>query len=243
VPYLSTLKVGSLSAITVNTGALTVQDALTINTSGHIKGGQTAYNTGTGFFLGYSGAAYKFSIGSTSQSLTWDGSAMTVTGNVYCNGAGEFTGNTSTAFALTMAMKANATGTADIGVLGQSKTTGVSFGVYGYTNSSGASVGVQGIATTSAAIGVVAKNTGSGTALSVEGPMTMTNTTLVTNLNADQLDGKHASAFVEIASGTTNGKYLYYVNNNTAPTDPNNRAAWIKVSTNDGDVVWFPGYV
>ncbi len=33
------------------------------------------------------------------------------------------------------------------------------------------------------------------------------------------------------------------VNNNTAPTDPNNRAAWIKVSTNDGDVVWFPGYV
>jgi hypothetical protein len=97
--------------------------------------------------------------------------------------------------------------------------------------------------TTSTAIGVVAKNTGSGTALSVEGPMTMTNTTLVTNLNADQLDGKHASAFVEIASGQANGQYLYYLNNNTAPTDPNNRAAWIKVSTNSGAVVWFPGYV
>lgn len=82
VPYLSTLKVGSLSAITVNTGALTVQDALTINTLGHIKGGQTAYNTGTGFFLGYSGAAYKFSIGSSTKSLTWDGSALTINGDI-----------------------------------------------------------------------------------------------------------------------------------------------------------------
>jgi hypothetical protein len=58
VPYLSTLKVGQLSAITTNTGTLT------IDTTGYILGGQTAYNTGTGFFLGYSGAAYKFSIGS-----------------------------------------------------------------------------------------------------------------------------------------------------------------------------------
>lgn len=82
VPYLSTLKVGSLSAITVNTGALTVQDALTINTTGHIKGGQTAYNTGTGFFLGYSGAAYKFSIGSSTESLVWDGSDLIVNGSI-----------------------------------------------------------------------------------------------------------------------------------------------------------------
>jgi len=73
--------------------------------------------------------------------------------------------------------------------------------------------------------------------------MAIDNTTLVTNLNADKLDGKDASAFVEIASGQANSQYLYYVNNNTAPTDPNNRAAWIKVSTNGGAVVWFPGYV
>jgi hypothetical protein len=69
------------------------------------------------------------------------------------------------------------------------------------------------------------------------------NSTLVTNLNADLLDGKHAAAFVEIASGVTNGQYVYYVNNNTAPADPNNRAAWIRVATNDGTYVYFPGYL
>jgi hypothetical protein len=77
-PYISSLKVGQLSAITVNTGALTVQDSLTISTTGNIKGGQTAYNTGTGFFLGYSGSAYKFSIGNSTTNMTWDGSAFTL---------------------------------------------------------------------------------------------------------------------------------------------------------------------
>jgi microcystin-dependent protein/cytoskeletal protein CcmA (bactofilin family) len=80
VPYLSSLKVGSLSAITVNTGALSVTDILTVGTTGKIQGGQTDYNTGTGFFLGYSGGAYKFSIGNTSQGLTWSGSGLSIGG-------------------------------------------------------------------------------------------------------------------------------------------------------------------
>lgn len=80
-PYISSLKVGNLAAVSVNTGALTVQDVLTVGTTGSIKGGQTAYNTGTGFFLGYSGSAYKFSIGNPSTSaLTWDGSLLNVQG-------------------------------------------------------------------------------------------------------------------------------------------------------------------
>lgn len=79
-PYISSLKVGALEAVSTNTGTLTVTGNMTIATTGHIKGGQTAYNTGTGFFLGYSGAAYKFSIGTTSNSLTWDGSALSVIG-------------------------------------------------------------------------------------------------------------------------------------------------------------------
>ena len=58
VPYLSTLKVGALSAITTNTGTLTV------GPTGWLRGGQTDFNAGKGFFLGYSGADYKFSIGS-----------------------------------------------------------------------------------------------------------------------------------------------------------------------------------
>jgi hypothetical protein len=242
-PYISSLKVGTLSAITVNTGALDVQDALTINTLGHIKGGQTAYNTGTGFFLGYSVAAYKFSIGSSTQSLTWDGSAMTVTGNIYGTGTSEFTGASATGFGLTAAVKANTAGGADLGVWGRSNTTGFSAGIYGNSAGIASSAGVYAVATTTTSIGAVARNVSGGTALAVEGPMTMTSTTLVTNLNADKLDGKDASAFVEIATGTTNDKYIYYVDNTSTPVDPNNRAAWIKVSTNDGSVVFFPGYI
>ena len=51
-------------------------------TTGYIRGGQTDYFTGTGFFLGYSGAAYKFSIGSSTQYLTWDGSNLALAGNL-----------------------------------------------------------------------------------------------------------------------------------------------------------------
>jgi hypothetical protein len=70
VPYLSNLKVGNLSAITVNTGTLTVDN------SGHIKGGQTAYNTGNGFWQGYDGGLYKMSIGTSNNRLTYDGSKL-----------------------------------------------------------------------------------------------------------------------------------------------------------------------
>jgi len=90
-PYISSLKVGQLSAITVNTGTLTV------DTGGYLKGGQTAYNTGTGFFLGYSGANYKFSIGSSTQGLTWDGSNLALTGNssIDISGYANFSGSNS----------------------------------------------------------------------------------------------------------------------------------------------------
>jgi hypothetical protein len=62
---------GNLDAPTGTLGAVT------IGTTGHIKGGQTAYNTGSGFFLGYSGSDYKFSIGNPlGQYITWDGEEM-----------------------------------------------------------------------------------------------------------------------------------------------------------------------
>ena len=76
----------TLSALSVNTGALTVSGALTLNTLAHIKGGQTGYNTGTGFFLGYDSTTYKFSIGSSSASLTWNGSALEVVGGTITGG-------------------------------------------------------------------------------------------------------------------------------------------------------------
>jgi hypothetical protein len=104
---------------------------------------------------------------------------------------------------------------------------------------------VGSISSSAARAAILANCTGTATtALEIAGgKMVIDNSTLVVNLNADLLDGKNASAFVEIASGVTNGQYIYFVNNNTAPTDPNNRAAWIRLSTNDGGYVYFPGYL
>lgn len=66
---------------------------LDIGTSGHILGGQSAYNTGTGFWLGYS-SGYKFSIGNASSSyLTWDGTTLAATGMQVAGGGGIFGGS------------------------------------------------------------------------------------------------------------------------------------------------------
>jgi hypothetical protein len=86
VPYLSALKVGSLSAISANLGSISSGN-ITLDSSSSIKGGQTAYGVGTGFYLGYSGGAYKLSVGSGASSLLWNGStlsipAITITGQI-----------------------------------------------------------------------------------------------------------------------------------------------------------------
>jgi hypothetical protein len=67
------------SALTVK-GSVFAGD-ITIDTTGNIRGGQTAYNTGTGFFLGYSSGAYKFSIGNPSgEHLLWTGTNLVING-------------------------------------------------------------------------------------------------------------------------------------------------------------------
>ena len=74
-PYLSNLKVGTLSAITINTGTLTV------DSTGYIRGGQTAYNTGNGFWLGYSSGDYKLSIGNSNTNFAYDGTTLVISSN------------------------------------------------------------------------------------------------------------------------------------------------------------------
>lgn len=75
----SHLAVTNLAALKADLGAITA-GSITLNTSGFIKGGQTAYDTGTGFFLGYSGGAYKFSIGNTQNYLKFDGANLSISG-------------------------------------------------------------------------------------------------------------------------------------------------------------------
>jgi len=76
------ISVTNLAAINADIGLITAGD-ITLDTSGYIKGGQTAYNTGDGFFLGYDTADYKFSLGDGSSNyMTWDGTDLVVKGDL-----------------------------------------------------------------------------------------------------------------------------------------------------------------
>lgn len=72
-PYLSNLKVGTLSAIATDTGNLT------ISTTGSIKNVGGGYGS-SGFFLGYDSTAYKFSVGdgTAGNTITWNGTTLAV---------------------------------------------------------------------------------------------------------------------------------------------------------------------
>ena len=73
--------VNALEATTTITGG-----GITMSSGGAIKGGQTGFDSGTGFFLGYDTDAYKFSIGNAgNNSLTFNGSTLAVSGNITAN--------------------------------------------------------------------------------------------------------------------------------------------------------------
>ena len=77
---------GNIDADSGNLGTMTVDGALTIGTDGTIGSGQTAYDTGTGFWLEYNSGTPRFSIGDGStNSLTWNGSALSVAGAIDAN--------------------------------------------------------------------------------------------------------------------------------------------------------------
>jgi hypothetical protein len=75
VPYLSALKVGSLSAITANTGNLTVSGTIQSNTAA-ISGTSM---TGSGAVIYSSGS---FAVGNSSNNITYNGSQITLNGTV-----------------------------------------------------------------------------------------------------------------------------------------------------------------
>jgi cytoskeletal protein CcmA (bactofilin family) len=76
------ISVTDLAAISADLGAITA-GSIVVDSSGFIRGGQTAYNTGNGFWLGYDSTVYKFSIGDTdTNSLTWDGTTLSIRGDL-----------------------------------------------------------------------------------------------------------------------------------------------------------------
>jgi Putative phage tail protein len=75
VPYLSNLKVGSLSAITANTGNLTVSGTIQSNTAA-ISG---TTMTGSGAVIYSSG---NFAVGNSTNNITYNGTTITLNGQV-----------------------------------------------------------------------------------------------------------------------------------------------------------------
>lgn len=76
------MSVSQLSAIAADMGSITA-GSIVMPSGGLIRAGQTAFNTGTGFYLGNDAGTPKFSIGvSTGNRLTWDGTTLTVQGTL-----------------------------------------------------------------------------------------------------------------------------------------------------------------
>lgn len=112
---------GGVFKNTVNIGDAGTQGILTLGgansltltgdtAAGSIKGGQTNYNTGTGFFLGYS-SGYKLSIGNPSgQNLTWDGTNLNIAGNLTVG----TTGNSIDGYLLSRGMNLITNGTGSL---------------------------------------------------------------------------------------------------------------------------------
>jgi len=86
VVYIKEAHIEELTVDKLITGNLLADVALTsgsitLSSTGYIKGGQTAYDTGTGFWLGRVSSVYKFSIGNASgNKMTWDGTDLLITG-------------------------------------------------------------------------------------------------------------------------------------------------------------------
>jgi len=90
---------GSVTAAKINVNELaaisTVTGNLTVGSTGFLRGGQTDFNTGTGFFLGYSSTTYKFSIGNATNNILWNGSALEINGASIRVGTGGAPGGSS----------------------------------------------------------------------------------------------------------------------------------------------------
>lgn len=121
------LSVSQLSAISADLGAITA-GTIVLPSGGYLRSGQTAYNTGTGFYIGNDSGTTKFSIGDggTSQFLTWDGTNLVVNGNSF---VGEWLfGNGSS----TTTISVNTTLTADTKYLNLTVNNGVTLTAGGY---------------------------------------------------------------------------------------------------------------
>jgi hypothetical protein len=77
----------TLEALKAYTGDLTVSGVLTMDDGGVIKSGQTAFETGIGYWLECNSGTPRFSIGNgTTEGFSWDGTTLNVYGDIIGTG-------------------------------------------------------------------------------------------------------------------------------------------------------------
>ena len=81
------IDVTNLAAISADMGSITA-GTIVLPSGGFIRSGQTAFDTGTGFYLGNDSGTPKFSIGNASgKHIKWDGSDFTINGGIVTTGS------------------------------------------------------------------------------------------------------------------------------------------------------------
>lgn len=188
-------------------------------TTGALTGGTGIAITEWGIIGAASGAA-TFSIQASTGAATFAGD-ITGGSNINITGIGQF-GGQQTLNSFNAAIHANPSGVALYGVYCRDGgATGAAIIANGVTTNA-VGVKAQGVGSSGKAVyalgatGAVAvyaetastgfaihANAFGGNALKVEGKMTIDNSTLVTNLNADQVDGFHASSLAKLSGGNT----------------------------------------
>ena len=183
------------SAADILTGDIIFQSAggfktgsIAIDGSGNVTGAGVAF-TSQGI-VGRNAGATTFTLDATTGAATFKGD-ITGGSNINITGTGIFNGATASGDRGTVAVLANNTFTSNGGVFARSNQI-FNGAVMGYGSSS-AWGGHFDSAGSQAALAL--NSSSSGAALQVNGPMTMFNSTVVTNLNADRLDDYHASSF------------------------------------------------
>lgn len=225
----------SKTAANILTGTITPQD------SGGIKVGSISWDSGTGALTGGSGVAMTESglIGALNGvpkfTITSSGHA-TFAGDINTDGDGLFNGRNSGATAVPIGGtnyfvdycvrgKAESApgfyGFVRAGVFGNSDAPSAAYnvGVMGVSSTSSNGIGVLGsspyVAGHFSSVGGIALTaiSSSGVALAVQGRMTTNNSTLVSNLNAQYLNGYSSSSFA-LASSLSSYATTSYVDSN-----------------------------
>jgi len=226
----------------------------------------SSYGT-TGYYISRSTGNCYFNNGIFRGSIT--GASGTFSGDISTNGDAKFQGqNTATQTVIIAGTTYNidyssasyatsnaSSGTVRTGVFGygNSLSSAINVGVLGVGLNNSLSYGVVGQSTTtsgaggfftsasSSGSGLVASNTNSGTALQVSGLMTMTNSTMVTNLNSEfsnKLLGSAGTNTLRFVQGPVTGSAVStFVGTNKPGSSTNN--TWLQITV-DSTTYYIP---